>query len=146
MAFLDYRLWGLPRGLSNHCPLVPEARLVNWGPKPFRFFDYWLMVPGFVKMVEAWRSSWASKFVGSCCLVDKLEALHCMLKQWSKSLMGNLPKQIEAIKANIDKVDLELESDPSNSGLKCRRRFLKAELWRSSKLSESYWRQQSRIT
>ena len=37
VAFPDYRPWGLPRGLFDHCSLVLEAGIVNWGPNLLDF-------------------------------------------------------------------------------------------------------------
>ena len=32
----------LSRSLSDHNPIYLTVNMVNWGPKPFRFFNHWL--------------------------------------------------------------------------------------------------------
>ncbi|KAL2560106.1 hypothetical protein AAZV13_20G003100 [Glycine max] len=45
----------LQRNLSDHCPSILQTSMVDWGPKPFRVFDWWLQQKGYQKMVrEAW--------------------------------------------------------------------------------------------
>lgn len=33
----------LPRVISDHCPIKLCPNVVNWGPKPFRFENCWLL-------------------------------------------------------------------------------------------------------
>ncbi|KAL8477512.1 hypothetical protein ACS0TY_029705 [Phlomoides rotata] len=48
---------GLRRSLSDHCPIMLEIKVKDWGPKPFRFLTAWLKFPGFKDFVIAkWRS------------------------------------------------------------------------------------------
>lgn len=47
--------WVGLRDVTNHCPVTLRSRKFNWGPKPFRFNNYWLQHPGFHKFVhESW--------------------------------------------------------------------------------------------
>jgi exonuclease III len=34
--------WALPRDVSDHCPIVLRYLAQLWGPKPFRFNNFWL--------------------------------------------------------------------------------------------------------
>lgn len=34
-----FKLWGLPRLVSDHCPLLLKDDERNWGPRPFRFLN-----------------------------------------------------------------------------------------------------------
>ncbi|XP_027335416.1 uncharacterized protein LOC113849603 [Abrus precatorius] len=59
-SWLDY--WGdgfiqvLSRDVSDHCPIILKHKVVNWGPKPFRFNNCWLTHKGVVEVVEeAWK-------------------------------------------------------------------------------------------
>lgn len=45
----------LPRVISDHCPIKLCPNAVDWGPKPFRFENCWLMHRDFVQMAhECW--------------------------------------------------------------------------------------------
>jgi hypothetical protein len=59
--------WGDPiarvleRDVADHCPIVLRYSLEEWGPKPFRFNNFWLRNRGFKEVVS---SAWTS------CVVD----------------------------------------------------------------------------
>ncbi|KAL8540257.1 hypothetical protein ACS0TY_001735 [Phlomoides rotata] len=44
---LDFKLKGLARTVSDHCPLILVNSSTNWGPKPFKFFNGWMSHPEF---------------------------------------------------------------------------------------------------
>jgi len=48
----DSALWVLPRDVSDHCPLVLKVGGWDWGPRPFRFNNFWLENPKFKPLVE----------------------------------------------------------------------------------------------
>ena len=33
----------LDRNYSDHCPVFMQSKCIDWGPKPFKVFDGWLM-------------------------------------------------------------------------------------------------------
>lgn len=43
---------GLPRSISDHCPIILATKHVDWGPKPFRFANMWLSHPEFKVIVS----------------------------------------------------------------------------------------------
>lgn len=43
---------GLPRSLSDHCPILLEEKSRDWGPKPFRWINAWINHPGFIEFVK----------------------------------------------------------------------------------------------
>lgn len=45
---------GLPRSVSDHCPLLLMEDKRNWGPKPFRFLNAWFLHPNLKQMVTLW--------------------------------------------------------------------------------------------
>ncbi|XP_016182575.1 uncharacterized protein LOC107624630 [Arachis ipaensis] len=54
--FLETRVQGGPRRLSDHCPIIVEDKKLRGGPRPFRSLDSWFTHEGFLRMVkEEWR-------------------------------------------------------------------------------------------
>ncbi|XP_028116645.1 uncharacterized protein LOC114314370 [Camellia sinensis] len=54
----NIKLWGLPKIVSDHCPILLMEDERDWGPKPFRFLNAWLLHPSFSKVVrEAWEET-----------------------------------------------------------------------------------------
>jgi len=50
--------WALPRDISDHCLVVLKVESDDWGPKPFRFNNFWLLNSNLKKVVdEEWGSS-----------------------------------------------------------------------------------------
>jgi endonuclease/exonuclease/phosphatase family metal-dependent hydrolase len=53
----EVALWALPRDVSDHCPLILKYSHDDWGPKPFRFNNFWLDNKKCIEIVESfWRS------------------------------------------------------------------------------------------
>ncbi|XP_028075236.1 uncharacterized protein LOC114277537 [Camellia sinensis] len=74
------KLWGLPRLISDHCPLVLLEDDRDWGPKPFKFTNAWLLHPNFASfLVKVWQET---QINGRACFIlhRKLHALKLALK------------------------------------------------------------------
>ena len=70
----------LQRNLSNHCPSILQTNMVDWGPKPFRVFDWWLQQKRYQKMVrEAWKKDQQGGW-GGIALKNKLKNLKSVIK------------------------------------------------------------------
>ncbi|XVF08367.1 hypothetical protein REPUB_Repub06bG0220500 [Reevesia pubescens] len=42
----------MKKTLSDHIPLVLQWQSVNWGPKPFRFYNWWMNTTGYEELVK----------------------------------------------------------------------------------------------
>lgn len=45
-------LGGIPRSISDHCPIILSTKRKDWGPEPFRFINAWMTEEGFKDLVE----------------------------------------------------------------------------------------------
>lgn len=76
-----FKLWGLPRGVSDHFPLLLMEDLRNWGPRPFKFINAWLLHSNFLSTVEkCWVESSVQGWAGYK-LLRKLNSLKLELKK-----------------------------------------------------------------
>ncbi|KAL8456316.1 hypothetical protein ACS0TY_034507 [Phlomoides rotata] len=101
----DLSLRSLGRSFSDHCPLVLKHAVVDWGPKPLKYFNGWSMHPEFADFC---RNKWSGCKVDgwkSFTLNEKLKLLKKDLKWWSKNTYGSLRNSIEANKDNIERLD-----------------------------------------
>ncbi|KAL8503461.1 hypothetical protein ACS0TY_022272 [Phlomoides rotata] len=99
-------LKGLPRSISDHCPLILEDGLIDWGPKPFRFSNAWLLHPSFK---DSLISMWQNLNIGgrgSFIVKEKFKSLKIGLREWSKNTFGNLDQRIESNKQELLNLDL----------------------------------------
>ncbi|XP_028062045.1 uncharacterized protein LOC114265423 [Camellia sinensis] len=70
----NLKLWGLPRRLSDHSPILLMEDERDWGPKPFRFLNAWTLHPNFKIFVQkVWAESHINGWAGfKCCLTPHL--------------------------------------------------------------------------
>nr|KYP61675.1 Transposon TX1 uncharacterized [Cajanus cajan] len=105
--------WGLPRGMSDHCPVLLKTGVSEWGPKPFRVLNCWFDDIRFKPFVE---DAWGRMEIrGKKCFVlkEKLKELKKRLKIWNKEEFGDINKNIELLHEEIH----NLESKEEEAGL-----------------------------
>ncbi|XP_020981566.1 uncharacterized protein LOC107494948 [Arachis duranensis] len=125
-TYMDTRLRGGLRGLSNHCPLILEDRRLVQGPRQFHSLDSWFTHEGFLRMVkEEWRG------LGDAQFLDKLKALSKPLGRWHKQHFGNIPEKIKKLEEEIKKVDDMVSNGVYDGTVEARRKALVrcCELW-----------------
>ncbi|XP_028122358.1 uncharacterized protein LOC114319532 [Camellia sinensis] len=105
LEVFNLKLWGLPRLISDHCPLLLMEDDRDWGPKPFRVINAWSLHPSFPAFVEK--------------LKEAEEELHHL--------------------------DLSAESRDLDNSEKDRRRVIRDQVWRLSRMVEWLWLQKSRL-
>ncbi|GJY33891.1 RNA-directed DNA polymerase, eukaryota [Tanacetum coccineum] len=91
----------LDRKLSDHCPIVLLDKGLDFGPKPFRFFDAWLKD---VEMIDVVKEAWGapvSTITPDCVFRDKLKNVKHALKKWSKKYSG-LEQEFDSSKKEAD--------------------------------------------
>ncbi|GKV48319.1 hypothetical protein SLEP1_g55143 [Rubroshorea leprosula] len=78
--------WELRRSVSDHCPILLKNEKIDWGPKPFKFFDAWFEKPGCMELITGvWKSS-EVQGQKSFILKEKLKRKKKALKEWSWNL------------------------------------------------------------
>ncbi|CAK8560383.1 unnamed protein product [Lathyrus sativus] len=95
------------RDVSDHRPVWLKSNFVNWGPKPFRSFNYWFSHKDFIPFVkQSWNSYHAS---GSFCniLIKKFTALKSDLWSWNRNVFDWL--DLKEFVSNLN--TLEMDSD-----------------------------------
>ncbi|GKV44506.1 hypothetical protein SLEP1_g51682 [Rubroshorea leprosula] len=101
----DVKQWGWRRSISDHCPVLLKNECVDWGPKPFKYYDAWLEQPGCKEVItNAWINNEVSGWNGFK-LKEKLKRTKQVLKEWSYQMnteMDNKIKEAETVIATID--------------------------------------------
>lgn len=141
-----FKFWGLPRYESDHCPIVLMEDVRNWGPRPFRFINAWVLHPQFLLFVkqslEALGVSGGARFVIS----SKLKALKLKLKQWNAELFGDIKHNLQVVKDNLHKLELIAKSRLLDDSELERTKVLRGEVWKWSTGEEWLWLQKSRMS
>ncbi|GKV45492.1 hypothetical protein SLEP1_g52564 [Rubroshorea leprosula] len=140
----DLKQWGLGRTVSDHCPLLLKNEKVDWGPKPFKFFDAWLEYPDCKQLIsQVWNSKVGSGWMGFR-LKEKLKKTKKALKEWSANHMADVDRRIVEAEKNIAELDRKEEnSQLTTDDIEIRRSsFL--DLWKNMRIKESMLQQKSR--
>ncbi|KAL7252048.1 hypothetical protein ACSBR1_013825 [Camellia fascicularis] len=127
LAVFNFKCWGLPRSVSDHCPIIMKEDSRDWGPKPFRFMNCWVLHSGFLPMVEkVWIE--AEKH----------------LKEWNVSVFGILTSQLKLVEEEFIQLDLLAKSTELLAAELSRKAELRELIWKLSKRAEWFWLQKSR--
>ncbi|XP_028121762.1 uncharacterized protein LOC114318984 [Camellia sinensis] len=139
-----FKLWGLPRIVSDHCPLLLKEDERNWDPRPFRFLNAWLLHPSFTANVQrSWVDVQVQGWAGS--RVKMKFRLKDELKRWNTEVFGCVENQLKKAENELHEYDLLAESRLLDSQETARRRVLRNLVWSLRKKKDSIWFQKSRL-
>ncbi|GKV11959.1 hypothetical protein SLEP1_g23168 [Rubroshorea leprosula] len=141
----DVKQWGLRRTVSDHCPIILKNEMVDWGPKPFKFFDAWLEQPGCIEVIKkAWNSSDEKGWKGYR-FKEKLKRTKNALKEWNDNSTTKVDSKINEAEKEIALLDEKGEKDQLSAIDIEKRRKCFIELWKHLKIKDSMWQQKSRM-
>ena len=130
---------------GDHAPMLLYLKTTpNSGPKPFRFYNYWMECEGFSSLLQ---SSWSNQYSGYPLykLICKLKALKGALKTWSVECQVHSPRQkIDIVRATLSLVQQQIHLTPMDVQLQEEERKLTSELEYWFGLEESRLKQKSR--
>ncbi|KAL8547927.1 hypothetical protein ACS0TY_007290 [Phlomoides rotata] len=119
--------------------------IIDWGPKPFKYFNGWATHPGFKELCEQKWKSYTVEGWKSYTLKEKLKLLKSDLKTWSHETFGEMKKKMEDQKAIIDKLDRFDEVFGLEEEEIIERNRVEAELKRNLIWNESFIHQKTKI-
>jgi hypothetical protein len=102
-------LWALSRDVSDHCPIILRHASSDWGPKPFRFNNYWLKNKDFKVIVDrTWREQ-NNKGWMAHVFREKLKAVKEALKRWNVETYGAMDRRIPSLVDRIQELEVKGE-------------------------------------
>jgi hypothetical protein len=144
MMWGNSSLWALPRSVSDHCPLVLRYNNVDWGPRPFRFNNHWILNKDFKGLVEeAWRSFNHTGWMGFV-LKEKLKGLKTLIKVWNREVYGSIDTKILLLVEEIKEADVRGELIGLSDDEVALRKQHFSDLWHLLKSKDSVLFQRSR--
>jgi hypothetical protein len=145
MAWGNPSLWVLPRSVSDHCPLLVRYNSVDWGPRPFRFNNHWLLHKEFNKVVEQfWRGSNLTGWM-AFILKEKLKGLKAHLRIWNNETYGLVDSKIAKLVQDINELDIRSEQAALSVGDVELRKNLFSQMWHCKLSKDSVLAQRSRM-
>ncbi|XP_028099600.1 uncharacterized protein LOC114299127 [Camellia sinensis] len=109
LEVFNFKLWGLPRLVSDHCPLLLMEDERDWGPKPFRVLNAWFLHKDFHNF---WKSNWKESRVegwAGFILFQKLKILKSSLKSWNVEVFGNVLNKLKEAEGELHNFDILAE-------------------------------------
>ncbi|XP_028056846.1 uncharacterized protein LOC114260849 [Camellia sinensis] len=141
----SFKQWGLPRSISDHCPVLLKGDVRNWGSKPFRFINAWLLHPKFiVEVKKSWEEAVDPGWAGFR-LKRKLANLRAHLKKWNSEVFGNVDVQLKRADEEYHEFDLVAKSRTLFESETLRMRVVRSLVWSLRRRKESLWHQKYRI-
>jgi len=138
-------LWVLHRDVSDHCPLVLKVGGWDWGPRSFRFNNFWLENKNFKDIVEeCWTTYQGGGWMGFI-LKEKLKLLKSRLKEWNKAEYGGMEVQITKLKEEIEELDIRGEGSLLDEDEVWSRKEKFSNLWRLLRAKDALVVQRSRV-
>ncbi|XP_028116809.1 uncharacterized protein LOC114314525 [Camellia sinensis] len=117
LGMFNCKVWGLPRVVSDHYPIVLMKDDWDWGPRPFKFINASTLHPQFFQVV---KTLWEDSAVTGWSLKEVEDELHLL--------------------------DLCVKYRELNETELARARLLRDEVWKWSKRLEWMWLQKSRLS
>ena len=137
--------WCLPKSLSDHNPVVLTDSSHNWGPIPFKFFNFWLEDPVINREINRSLLSSGNQSSPGSCLVDKLELSKHRIQQALRQSKSSLVSNPKILELQINKLEIEQEAQPFSEERVTTKLKLQAKIWQAYRLQESKISQKSRV-
>ncbi|XP_039038620.1 uncharacterized protein LOC120176234 [Hibiscus syriacus] len=107
----------LPKSLSDHNPISLVESSLNWGPKPFRFFDYLLEEKGFEDMVN---SSLAYQ-----CNKNNRRGIFSIMQGTKRAIKNWSDNKYHGVSDSISELDSKITALEDKARVKSRSRWIK---------------------
>ena len=135
----------LNRNISDHCALILKSKVVDWGPKSFRFLDMWHEDKDFDSFIKKKWESYKVQGNNFQMIMDKLKRLKSDLKGWNKKVFGDTQKLKLELTNRIHELDSLDNVDNLEDNKIMERRELLSQLQVNNMRNESLSQQKSRV-
>ncbi|XP_057418742.1 uncharacterized protein LOC130712948 [Lotus japonicus] len=111
-------------GLSDHRPIILTLGAINFGPKPFLFYNHWLLDKEFEQLVSQW---WCSATVvgwSAFVLQEKLKGLKSVIKEWRGYAGSANREKITALETELQVTMDRLSSEGADATLRQKRLYI----------------------
>ncbi|XP_071694353.1 uncharacterized protein [Rutidosis leptorrhynchoides] len=137
----DLSIIALDRDLSDHCPLVLQDKVIDYGPKPFKVFDEWFNCIGVDSVIMEARNQPIRGSRKDCNFRDKLKNVKSALRDWSKENFGKLDSEINSLSKKAMEWELKAESQSLSDSnratwLDCRPQWIEKDRIKANMLKQ----------
>ncbi|XXG47158.1 hypothetical protein AAC387_Pa02g1843 [Persea americana] len=130
-----------PRVISYHCPINVCPKILDWGPRPFRFDNCWLLHRGFLDLARPWWCQANVEGYTGYRVCKKLRVLKENIKRWNREVFGRVNESRDIFASLVEDLDKEREIWE----LRLDEVAFRHETV-LNRMEETSWRQKSRVT
>ncbi|GFZ16219.1 hypothetical protein Acr_25g0006280 [Actinidia rufa] len=117
LEIFNFKQWGLPRSLSDHSPIILMEDLRDWGPRPFKFINAWVLHPKCLQVMEsAWMQSDVQGWAGYR-IMRKLKGMKEALKEWNRVYFRKCPNTDRASGKATTDLDIKAKEGQRRNAL-----------------------------
>jgi hypothetical protein len=135
----------LERGVSDHSSaLVTVAKLMSYGPKPFKYFNFWSDHKNFLQWVE---DGWRTEVDGFSMFrfYSKLKSTKTVLKAKNREFFGGLGQKVMQARANLESAQAEFIASQGSADCQVKERECLHLLTSLLTAEENFLKQNSRV-
>ncbi|XP_057447788.1 uncharacterized protein LOC130739495 [Lotus japonicus] len=132
-------------GFSDHRPVLLSLGTSDFGPKPFRFYNSWLLDKEFQELIAEWWNSTLVNGWAGFVLQQKLKSLRSSIRNWPGYYAAGSSTKIKNLEADLQIVMEDLESGNVTVDIRTKQLEILGGLWKEYKIEEANWRQKSRV-
>ena len=134
----------LDSNFSDHCSVLLRSKCIDWGPKPFRILDCWLLDKSFKSIVkECWTANHQRGW-GGYVLKEKIKKLKERLKIWNREQYGDTFQKYKKIEKELNNLEVSTSDRLLSLQEVITRKQLQEDLWVAAQTHESLLRQKAR--
>ncbi|KAK9048985.1 hypothetical protein SSX86_032048, partial [Deinandra increscens subsp. villosa] len=117
----------LPRLWSDHCPVLLKSIGVDFGPRPFKCFNSWLLIDGFELIVQNAAAMPTGNDRPDKKFLSKLKNIKEAIKLWNHNRLDSNARRQASLQSEIDALELQAESRVLSDSEKSNRLLWKKE-------------------
>jgi len=145
VSFSNTAVEFLERGVSDHSSaLVTVAKLMSYGPKPFKYFNFWSDHKNFLQWVE---DGWRTEVDGFSMFrfYSKLKSTKTVLKAKNREFFGGLGQKVMQARANLESAQAEFIASQGSADCQVKERECLHLLTSLLTAEENFLKQNSRV-
>ncbi|KAK1361733.1 hypothetical protein POM88_046207 [Heracleum sosnowskyi] len=96
----------LGRKQSDHKAIILWVEEQDWGPKPFKVFNWWLQEDSLKKILDEFWASKGSQEKGN--IQSLLKEVKLVMKSWGKNIKSDLDNKIQLLESELELQDQSL--------------------------------------
>ncbi|MQL84227.1 hypothetical protein Taro_016727 [Colocasia esculenta] len=135
----------LPRGVSDHAPLLVDQKMISKFPSRFIFQEVWASHDDFLNVISnAWKEV-PSRILAFDTLLCRLRAVKMALRAWNKDVFGRIQESIDAAELESSNAEKDFDLMPIDAN-RMAMSAAHARLRKAYVNDEKMWCQKARMT